>query len=179
MELSLNRKVLVEDEVLRSRFLSEEGARNELRYYKPIQTMAKKIKAVLKLNIPAGKATPAPPIGPALGQHGVPIMDFCKAYNEKTREMGDVVAPAVITIYEDRSFDFEIKTPPVTSLLLKLVGKEKGSAVPNRDKIGKVTRDQLRQIAEQKMADLNARSIDQAIKIIEGSARSIGIEVEN
>ncbi len=105
-------------------------------------------------------------------------MDFCKTYNERTKGMGDVIAPAVITIYEDRSFNFEIKTPPVTGLLLKLVGKEKGSATPNRDKVGKVTHDQLRQIAEQKMADLNARSIDQAVKIIEGSARSMGIEVE-
>jgi len=139
--------------------------------------MAKKIKAVLKLNIPAGKATPAPPIGPALGQHGAPIMDFCKAYNEKTKDLGDTIAPAVVRIYEDRSFDFEIKTPPVTSLLLKIVGKEKGSATPNRDKIGKITRAQLKQIAEQKMSDLNAKSIDQAIKIIEGSARSMGIEI--
>ncbi len=139
--------------------------------------MAKKIKAIVKLNLPAGAATPAPPVGPALGQHGVAIMDFCKAYNEKTADQEGTVIPAVITIYEDRSFDFVTKTPPASTLLLKAIGAEKGSNVPQRDKVGKISREQLASIAEQKMQDLNAKSIEQAVKIIKGTARSMGIDI--
>jgi len=139
--------------------------------------MVKKIKAKVKLNIPAGKATPAPPIGPALGQHGAAIMDFCKQYNERTKDMGEVVIPAVITIYEDRSFDFVVKTPPAAVLLKKAAGIEKGSKETGRDKVGEVTREQLKQIATEKMKDLNTTDIESATKIIEGTARSMGIEV--
>jgi large subunit ribosomal protein L11 len=137
----------------------------------------KKVKAKVKLNIPAGKANPAPPIGPALGQHGVAIMDFCKQYNERTRDMGDVVIPAVITIYEDRSFDFIVKTPPASVLLKKAAGIEKGSGETGRKKVGKVTRKQVEEIAEEKMKDLNAQDLESAVKIIEGTAKSMGIEV--
>ncbi|MBM4402041.1 MAG: 50S ribosomal protein L11 [Candidatus Cloacimonetes bacterium] len=140
--------------------------------------MAKKVKTVVKLNLPAGAATPTPPVGPALGQHGVAIMDFCKAYNEKTAEQKGTVIPAVITIYEDRTFDFVTKTPPASTLLLKAIGAEKGSDVPQRDKIGKISHEQLKSIAEQKRKDLNAKSLEQAMKIIEGTANSMGIEVE-
>ena len=139
--------------------------------------MVKKIKAKVKLNIPAGKATPAPPVGTALGQHGVAIMDFCKQYNERTKDMGDAVIPAVLTIYEDRSFDFIVKTSPASVLLKKAAGIEKGSGATGRDKVGRVTQKQLKEIAEEKMKDLNATSIGGAIKIIEGTARSMGIEV--
>ncbi len=139
--------------------------------------MSSKVKAKVKLNIPAGRATPAPPIGPALGQHGVAIMDFCKQYNERTKEMGDVVVPAVITIYEDRSFDFIVKTPPASVLLKKAAGIEKGAGSTGRDKVGKVTQEQVKKIAEEKMKDLNAKDIESAIKIIEGTAKSMGIEV--
>jgi len=141
--------------------------------------MAKKIKAVIKLDIEAGKATPAPPIGPALGQHGVPIMDFCKEYNARTKDKAGMIIPALITVYEDRSFDFVTKTPPVSSLLLKAVGKDKGSASPNRDKLGSISREKVREIAELKMPDLNTRDIEQAMKIVIGSAQSMGIEVED
>lgn len=141
--------------------------------------MAKKVKAIVKLNIHAGKANPAPPIGPALGQHGVPLMDFCKAYNEKTKEMGDSIIPAVITVYEDRSFTFIIKTPPVASLLLKAMGKEKGSAEPNKIKIGTISKNLVREIAIKKLPDLNTKDVDMAMKIVEGTARNMGIEVEN
>ena len=139
--------------------------------------MAKKVKATVKINIPAGKATPAPPIGTALGQHGVAIMDFCKQYNERTKAMGDVIIPAVLTIYEDRSFDFVIKTPPTSVLLKKAAGIKKGSGATGRDKVGKVTRQQLKEIAEEKMKDLNTTNIEGATKSIEGTARSMGIEV--
>lgn len=139
--------------------------------------MVKKIKAKVKLNIPAGKATPAPPIGPALGQHGVAIMDFCKQYNERTKDMGDVVIPALITIYEDRSFDFVVKTPPASVLLKKAAGIEKGSKETGRSKAGKVTKTQIKEIAEEKMKDLNAKDLESAVKIIEGTAKSMGIEV--
>jgi large subunit ribosomal protein L11 len=139
--------------------------------------MAKKIKVKIKVQAPAGKANPAPPIGPALGQHGVNIMDFVNKFNEKTREMGDVIVPAEITVYEDRTFDFILKTPPAAVLLRKAAGIEKGSGVPNKEKVGKVTHAQIREIAEKKMPDLNASDISQAEKIIEGTALSMGIEV--
>ncbi|MFQ6133560.1 MAG: 50S ribosomal protein L11 [Armatimonadota bacterium] len=139
--------------------------------------MAKKVIAIIKLHVAAGKATPAPPVGPALGQHGVNIMEFCKAYNERTAsQMGDIV-PVEITVYADRSFTFVCKTPPAASLLKKAAGLEKGSGEPNVDKVGQVTRDMVRSIAEQKMADLNAYDLDGAMRIVEGTARSMGIEV--
>lgn len=138
--------------------------------------MAKPIKTVLKLQIEAGKANPAPPIGPALGQHGINIQDFCKKFNDATKDMiGDVV-PAEITIYEDRSFDFKLKTPPASALLKKAAGAPKGAG-DQKVKIGKVTREDLRKIAERKMVDLNAYDIDAAMKIIEGTARNMGIEI--
>ncbi len=137
----------------------------------------KKVKTVIRLQIPAGKATPAPPIGTALGPHGINIMEFCKAYNERTASMGDTVIPAEITVYEDRTFTFITKTPPAYNLLKKAAGVDKGSAVPNRDKVGTVTRDQVREIAEQKMQDLNAYDLEHATKIIEGTARSMGVTV--
>lgn len=140
--------------------------------------MAKKVKAVLKLNIQAGKATPAPPIGPALGQQGVPIMDFCKQYNERTKDQKDVIIPAVITVYEDRTFTFITKTPPTTDLLKKAVNKEKGSSTPNKEKIGKISKQALEEIAKKKMGDLNTKDLSQSIKIVAGTARSMGIEVE-
>ncbi len=139
--------------------------------------MAKKIKTVIKVQAPAGRANPAPPIGPALGQHGVNIMDFVNKFNEKTKEMGDTVVPAEITIYEDRTFDFILKTPPAAILLRKAAKVEKGSGVPNREKVGKVTKDQVREIAERKLVDLNTTNIEQAMKVVEGTARSMGIEV--
>jgi len=139
--------------------------------------MAKKVKIKIKIQAPAGRANPAPPIGPALGQHGVNIMEFVNQFNEKTKDMGNTVVPAEITIYEDRTFDFILKTPPAAVLLLKAAGKEKGSGVPNKDKIGKVTKAQVQEIAEKKMADLNATDVSEAMKIIEGTARSMGIEV--
>ncbi|MFH1565576.1 MAG: 50S ribosomal protein L11 [bacterium] len=139
----------------------------------------KKLKALVKLNIPAGKANPAPPVGPALGQHGVPIMDFCTQFNTKTKDLGDYIIPVVITIYEDRTFTFITKTPPAANLLLKKLNIQKGSGEPNKTKIGKVTKKDLEEIAELKMKDLSARTLEQAIKIIEGTARSMGIEVGN
>jgi large subunit ribosomal protein L11 len=139
--------------------------------------MAKKIMTTVKLHVPAGKANPAPPIGPALGQHGVNIMDFCKTFNARTQnQMGDVL-PVVITIFQDRSFSFITKTPPAANLLLKAAGLEKGSGVPNRDKVGRISQDQLRQIAERKLEDLNANDVEHAMRIIAGTARSMGIEV--
>ena len=140
--------------------------------------MAKKVKIKIKVQAPAGKANPAPPIGPALGQHGVNIMDFVNQFNERTKDMGDAIVPAEITVYEDRSFDFIIKTSPASDLLKKAAKVEKGSGVPNREKVGKVTKDQIREIAEKKMQDLNATDVDQAMKIVEGTARSMGIEVK-
>ena len=139
--------------------------------------MAKKVKIKIKIQAPAGKANPAPPIGPALGQHGVNIMDFVTKFNEQTKDMGDSVIPAEITVYEDRTFDFILKTPPASDLLKKAAKIQKGSGVPNKDKVGKVTKAQVREIAEKKMVDLNATEIEQAMKIIEGTARSMGIEV--
>ncbi|MGH7903442.1 MAG: 50S ribosomal protein L11 [Candidatus Dormibacteraceae bacterium] len=137
----------------------------------------KKIRAVLKLELQAAKATPAPPVGTALGPHGINIMEFCKAYNERTSSQAGDVVPAEIVIYEDRSFTFELKTSPAVNLLKKAAGIEKGSARPNREKVGKVTREQVRSIAEAKAKDLNSYDVDQAMGMIEGTARSMGLEV--
>jgi large subunit ribosomal protein L11 len=139
--------------------------------------MAKKVMAIKKLQIPAGKATPSPPVGPALGQHGVNIMEFCKAFNAQTQGRGDIIIPAVITIYSDRSFNFLIKTPPASVLLKKAAGIIKGSGDPNKEKAGKVTPEQIKEIAQSKLPDLNAIDLEGAIKIIEGTARSMGIEI--
>lgn len=140
--------------------------------------MAKKVKAVVKLQIPAGKANPAPPVGSALGPHGINIMGFCKEFNEKTSAQAGLIIPAVITVYEDRSFSFVLKTPPAAVLLLKKAGIEKGSGVPNKTKVAKVTSAQVREIAELKMQDLNAASVEAAMRMVEGTARSMGIVVE-
>ncbi len=140
--------------------------------------MAKKITGYIKLQIPAGQANPAPPVGPALGQHGVNIMAFCKEYNAATQSQAGMVVPVVITVYQDKSFSFVLKSPPASVLLKKAAGLAKGSGVPNRDKVGKVTRAQLEEIATVKKQDLNARDMEQAIKLIAGTARSMGIEVE-
>ena len=139
--------------------------------------MAKKVLTLIKLQIPGGQANPAPPVGPALGQHGVNIMEFCKAFNAQTAQAGGRITPVEITVYEDRSFTFITKTPPAAVLIKEALNLEKGSAEPNRDKVGRVSRDQLREIATMKMADLNANTVEQAMKIIEGTARSMGIEV--
>ena len=139
--------------------------------------MAKKIMAIKKLQIIAGKATPSPPVGPALGQHGVNIMDFCKGFNAQTQGKGDILLPVVITIYVDRSFSFIVKTPPAAVLLKKAAGIIKGSGEPNKEKVGQVSPEQVKEIAQTKLEDLNAVDIDGAIKIIEGTARSMGIEV--
>jgi len=139
--------------------------------------MAKKVIGQIKLQIPAGKANPSPPVGPALGQQGVNIMDFCKAFNAKTQSEGDTIIPVVITVYADRSFSFITKTPPAAVLLKKIAKIPKGSGEPNKNKVGKVTKAQIREIAELKMPDLNAFDIDAAMLIIEGTARSMGIEV--
>lgn len=140
--------------------------------------MAKKIKAIIKLQVDAGKSTPAPPVGPALGQYGVNIMEFCKSYNEKTKkQMGNII-PVEITVYEDRTFSFVTKTPPTSSLLLKAAGIEKGSGTPNKTKVGKVSKEKLAEIAKVKMPDLNTKNLEQAMKIVAGTARNMGIEVE-
>ena len=139
--------------------------------------MAKKVRAIIKLQIDAGKANPAPPVGPALGQHGVNIMGFCKEYNEKTAMQAGTIVPVEITVFEDRSFTFVLKTPPASDLLKKAASIEKGSPTQIREKVGTVSRDQVRQIAELKMRDLNAHDIEQAMKQIEGTARSMGLEV--
>jgi large subunit ribosomal protein L11 len=139
--------------------------------------MAKKIRALLTLQLEAGKASPAPPVGPALGQHGVNIMDFVKAYNERTAGMAGDIAPAAISIYEDRSFSFEIRTPPASDLIRKAAGVAKGSQTPRRELVGTISSDQVRKIAEKKLPDLNANDVDGAIKIIAGTARSMGISV--
>lgn len=139
--------------------------------------MAKKIKAIVKLQLPAGKATPAPPVGTALGPHGVNIMGFCKDYNARTASMAGNVIPVEITIFQDQSFTFVLKTPPANDLLKKAAGLDKGSAEPNRNKVGKVTRAQIRSIAEQKMPDLNAYDMDAAMRMVEGTARSMGITI--
>ncbi len=137
----------------------------------------KKVLALVKLQIRAGQATPAPPVGTALGQHGVNIMEFCRQYNEQTQQYNGQVIPVEMTIYEDRSFSFVTKQPPAAELIKQAAGIEKGSGEPNRDKVAKLTRDQVRRIAERKMADLNANDVDMAMRIIEGTARSMGVEV--
>jgi large subunit ribosomal protein L11 len=139
--------------------------------------MAKKVIGLVKLQCPAGQANPAPPVGPALGQHGVNIMEFCKAFNARTQDQQGLIIPAVITVYADRSFTFELKTPPAAVLLKKAAKVEKGSGEPNRNKVGQVTVAQVREIAEAKMVDLNAHDIDAAAKIIAGTARSMGLDV--
>jgi large subunit ribosomal protein L11 len=141
--------------------------------------MAKKVVATIKLQIPAGSATPAPPVGPALGQHGVNIMEFCKTFNAQTKNLAGLIIPAVITVYNDRTFTYILKSPPASVLLKQAAGIAKGSAVPNRDKVGKITRAQIREIAERKIKDLNTDTIEQAMKIIEGTARNMGITVED
>jgi large subunit ribosomal protein L11 len=139
--------------------------------------MAKKVIGVVKLQVPAGQANPSPPVGPALGQHGVNIMEFCKAFNSKTQTQEGMIIPAVITIYADRSFSFITKTPPAAVLLKRAAKIAKGSGEPNREKVGKVTKDQIREIAEIKLKDLNALDMEGAMRIIEGTARSMGIEI--
>ena len=141
--------------------------------------MAKKVVAMIKLALPAGKANPAPPVGPALGQHGVNIMAFCKEYNGKTADQAGMVIPVEISVYEDRSFTFVLKTPPASVLIRKAAGIQKGSSQPNYQKIGSITRDQLREIAQTKMPDLNANDIDAAMKIVEGTARNMGVTVND
>jgi len=147
------------------------------RHARRIRTVAKRVRGYVKLQIPAGKATPAPPIGPALGQHGVAIMEFCKQYNERTQSMAGQIVPVLITVYEDRSFSFVTKTPPAADLLRRAAGVDKGSGRPNTENVGRVTGVQIREIAEVKMRDLNAVDLDGAIKQVEGTARSMGIEV--
>lgn len=139
--------------------------------------MAKKINTIIKLQIPGGQANPAPPVGPALGQHGVNIMEFCKAFNAKTKDANGMVTPVVITVYSDRSFTFITKTPPVSVLILKELGLEKGSGVPNKDKVGTLSKAQVQKIAEIKKPDLNAASLDAAMRIVAGTARSMGVNV--
>jgi large subunit ribosomal protein L11 len=139
--------------------------------------MAKEITGKIKLQVPAGKANPAPPVGPALGQHGVNIMEFCKAFNARTQKLGDTIVPVIISVYSDRSFTFITKTPPAAELLKKAAGIVKGSGVPNKDKVGKVTRAQVREIAQTKLPDLNAATVESAMRMIEGSAKSMGLEV--
>ena len=139
--------------------------------------MAKKVTGMIKLQLPAGKATPAPPVGPALGQHGVDIMGFCKEFNAKTANQAGLIIPVVITVYQDRSFSFILKTPPAAVLIKKELGLESGSGVPNRTKVGSLTKEQVRKIAELKMPDLNAASIETAMSMIEGTAKSMGVTI--
>lgn len=141
--------------------------------------MAKEVMAEVKLQIPAGKANPAPPIGPALGPHGINIMDFCKAFNAQTQAMGDTIIPAVLTIYKDRSFTFILKTPPASELIKKAAGIIKGSGEPNKEKVGKLTTDQVMEIAKTKMPDLNSFSLEKAAESIKGTARSMGVEIKD
>jgi large subunit ribosomal protein L11 len=140
--------------------------------------MARKVLTVIKLQIPGGQANPAPPVGPALGQHGVNIMEFCKAFNAETQQAGGRITPVEITVFEDRSFTFITKTPPAAVLIKEALAIEKGSGEPNREKVGRLRRDQLRQIAEIKLEDLNARDVEQAMKVVAGTARSMGVDVE-
>ena len=141
--------------------------------------MAKKVKAVIKVNLPAGEATPAPPVGPALGQHGIPIMEFIKEYNARTAKLKGQIIPAVITVYEDRSYEFITKLPPVSSLIKKELKIQKGSGKPNKEKVGKLTKEQLEKIAKEKMKDLNTDDLEQSMKIVAGTARSMGVEIES
>jgi len=141
--------------------------------------MAKKVKTVIKLNLPAGEATPAPPVGPVLGQHGVPIMDFIKEYNARTAKLKGQVIPAVITVYEDRTFTFITKLPPVAEMIKKTLSLQKGSGKPNKEKVGKLTKAQLETIAKEKLADLNTDDLEAAKKIVVGTARSMGVEIES
>jgi len=140
--------------------------------------MAKKVKTIIKLHVTGGQANPAPPVGPALGQHGVNIMEFCKSFNDKTKDRPGLILPVVISVYEDKSFSFIVKSPPCSVLLKRACGVAKASGQPNKEKIGKVTKAQVQEIAQTKMKDLNASSIETAMKIVEGTARSMGIEVE-
>ncbi|OGK41921.1 50S ribosomal protein L11 [Candidatus Roizmanbacteria bacterium RIFCSPLOWO2_01_FULL_37_12] len=140
--------------------------------------MAKKVKTVIKLNLPAGVATPAPPVGPALGQHGIPIMNFIKEYNDRTTKLKGQIIPAVITVYEDRSFTFITKLPPVAAMIKKKISLEKGSGKPNTEKVGKLTRAQIEEIAKEKIGDLNTDNLQQAIRVVAGTARSMGVDVE-
>lgn len=140
--------------------------------------MAKKVKTIIKLNLPAGEATPAPPVGPALGQHGVPIMDFIKEYNARTAKLKGQIIPAVITVYEDRSFTFITKLPPVAAMIKKTLSLQKASGRPNTEKVGKLTKVQVQEIAKEKLADLNTDNIDAAMKVVAGTARSMGIDIE-
>jgi len=139
--------------------------------------MPKEIKAIVKLQLEAGKANPAPPVGTALGPHGINLMQFCQQFNDATKDMSGNIVPTVVTVFADRTFEFILKTPPAADLLKKAAGIEKGSAVPQKDKVGKVTKQQIREIAEKKMADLNANDIESACKVIEGTARNMGIEI--
>jgi large subunit ribosomal protein L11 len=139
--------------------------------------MAKKVTGMIKLQIPAGKANPAPPVGPALGQQGVNIMEFCKQFNARTAQLGDTIIPVIITVYQDRSFTFITKTPPVSVLLKKAIKLESGSKMPQKDKVGKVTKDIIRKIAETKMPDLNCTTVEAAIRQVEGTAKSMGLEL--
>jgi len=141
--------------------------------------MAKKVKTVIKLNLPAGEATPAPPVGPALGQHGVPIMDFIKEYNARTAKLKGQIIPAVITVYEDRTFTFVTKLPPVSEMIKKALKLQKGSSKPNKEKVGKLTKAQVEAIAKEKLPDLNTTDLEAAKKIVIGTAKSMGVEVEN
>jgi large subunit ribosomal protein L11 len=140
--------------------------------------VAKKIKTIIKLNLPAGEATPAPPVGPALGQHGVPIMEFIKEYNARTTKLKGQIIPAVITVFVDRTFTFITKLPPVAAMIKKKISLQKGSGKPNTEKVGKLTKVQLQEIAKEKMADLNANDIEAAMKVVAGTARSMGVEIE-
>lgn len=141
--------------------------------------MAKKIKTIIKLNLPAGEATPAPPVGPALGQHGVPIMDFIKEYNARTAKLKGQIIPAVITVYEDRTFTFITKLPPVSAMIKKKLSLQKGSGKPNTEKVGRLTKSQLEEIAREKMPDLNVDDLESAKKIVAGTAKSMGVEIES
>lgn len=140
--------------------------------------MAKKIKTIIKLNVQAGEATAAPPVGPALGQHGLPIMDFVRSFNERTAEQKGTILPVVITVFEDRTFSFIVKKPPVAEMIKKMAGVEKGAGTTGKETVGKLTREQTRKIAEEKMPDLNTKDLDSAIRIVQGTARSMGVEVE-
>ncbi len=140
--------------------------------------MAKKVQTTIKLQIPAGNANPAPPVGPALGQHGVNIMEFCKAFNARTKELGGIITPVVITVYVDKSFSFITKTPPASVLILKAASLQKGSGEPNRNKVAKINQKQVREIAQLKMPDLNAANIETAMSMVMGTARSMGVEIE-